>query len=89
MLENHILDVDVREVLQSGDIIERSVDQFGMTKFIYLGFTHCRPIHVVVIHWLAGAIFSAVKRPQSAPAVVKRLSYRMHGRRPPQTPPRS
>lgn len=49
MLEHDVLDTDVRDVLENGDVIESVTDQFGMPKHLYLGFVEKRPIHVATI----------------------------------------
>jgi hypothetical protein len=49
MLQHDILEVEVREILEHGDVIESGADQHGMPKRLYLGFINKRPIHVATI----------------------------------------
>jgi hypothetical protein len=49
MLEHDILEIEVRDVLEHGDMVEGGVDQFGMPRQLYLGFVARRPIHIATI----------------------------------------
>lgn len=48
MLEHDITEVEVRDVLENGEIIEDAIDRFGMSKKLYLRFAE-RPLHVVIV----------------------------------------
>ena len=49
MLEYDFLDVEVRQVLEHDEVIERAIDQFGMPTALYLGFIGKRPLHVATV----------------------------------------
>ena len=49
MLEHEITEVDVRDVLHSGEVIEEVGGQESRMKRLYLHHVDSRPIHVVVI----------------------------------------
>jgi hypothetical protein len=49
MLEHDISELEVREVLEHEDVIERGPDHFGMPRQLYLGIIRKRPIHVATI----------------------------------------
>ena len=49
MLEHDISEIEVREALEHGDVIERGLDEFGMPRQLYLGILGKRPIHVATI----------------------------------------
>ena len=49
MLEHEITEIDVRDVLQSGEVIEEVRGQESQMKRLYLHHVDSRPIHVVAI----------------------------------------
>ena len=49
MLEHEITEIDVRDVLHSGEVIEEVRGQESQMKRLYLHHVDSRPIHVVAI----------------------------------------
>ena len=49
MLEHEITEVDVRDVLEGGEVIEEVRDEHRQIKRLYLHHVDSRPIHVVAI----------------------------------------
>jgi hypothetical protein len=49
MLEQDINEVEVRDVLENGQVIEETMDQFGSCKQLRLHFVAGRPLHVVTV----------------------------------------
>ena len=49
MLEQDISEVEVRDVLENGEVIEETVDQFGARKLLHLHVVAGRPLHVLTI----------------------------------------
>jgi hypothetical protein len=47
MFERGISDAEVREVLESGQVIEENPDDVPRPSYLVLGFPSGRPIHVV------------------------------------------
>lgn len=50
MLEQDINEVEVRDVLENGDMIEETVDQFGARKQLHLHVLAGRPVHVLTVN---------------------------------------
>lgn len=48
MFERSITEIDVREVLENGDVIEKYPDELPYPTRLMLGFCDDRPIHVVL-----------------------------------------
>lgn len=49
MLEQEISEVEVRDVLENGEVIEETTDQFGTRKLPQLHVVARRPLHVLTI----------------------------------------
>jgi len=49
MLEHEITEIDVRDVLERGEVIEEVRDEHSQMKRLYLHHVDSRPIHVVAI----------------------------------------
>ena len=49
MLEQDISEVEVRDVLENGEVIEETMDQFGARKLLHLHVVASRPLHVLTV----------------------------------------
>lgn len=49
MLEQDISEVEVRDVLENGEVIEESMDKFGARKRLHLHVVAGRPLHVLTV----------------------------------------
>ena len=49
MLEQDISEVEIRDVLENGEVIEEATDQFGTRKLLHLHVVAGRPLHVLTI----------------------------------------
>lgn len=49
MLEQDISEVEIRDVLENGEVIEEATDQFGTRKLLHLRVVAGRPLHVLTI----------------------------------------